>query len=53
MVDRMDEKFGMYPEKFIGEAANGNAETLCLSEHFRIDPVHILNLRRSWKHRLA
>ena len=28
MVDRVEEKFGFYPERFVGEGAYGNAETL-------------------------
>ena len=36
MVDRVEEKFGIYPERFVGDGAYGNAETLAWLVHEKV-----------------
>ena len=47
MVDRVEEKFGLYPERFVGDGAYGNAETLGWLVHEKGIEPHVPVLDRS------
>lgn len=47
MVDRVQEKFGIYPERFVGDGAYGNAETLGWLAHEKGIEPHVPVLDKS------
>ncbi len=47
MVDRVEEKFGIYPERFVGDGAYGNAETLGWLVHEKGIEPHVPVLDKS------
>ncbi len=47
MVDRVEEKYGLYPERFVGDGAYGNAETLGWLVHEKGIEPHVPVLDKS------
>ncbi len=49
MVDRVEDLYGLYPEKFVGDGAYGNAETLGWLVHEKGIEPHVPVLDKTWR----